>query len=91
MTPFFPFQHDIMASFFLLSDDVIRSFIHSRWFVDGEIVPGNHGAMHTISKIGRSFHNEIVKCEVNNVIGKSEETETLDVHCESLVHLKVLK
>jgi len=51
-----------------------------RWFVDGDLVPGNHGTEHRIANIDRKFHNKIVKCEVNNVIGKSEETETLDVH-----------
>jgi hypothetical protein len=53
-----------------------------RWFVDNEIVPGNHGTEYRIKSISRRIHNKIVKCEVNNVIGKSEETETLDIQCE---------
>ena len=54
----------------------------NRWFVDNEIVPGNHGTEYRIKGISRTFHNKIVKCEVNNVIGKSEETETLDINCK---------
>ena len=57
-------------------------FSGTRWFVDNEIVPGNHGTEYRIKGISRTFHNKIVKCEVNNVIGKSEETETLDISCE---------
>ncbi len=53
-----------------------------RWFVDNEIVPGNHGTEYRIRSIPRTIHNKIVKCEVNNVIGKSEETETLDIQCK---------
>ena len=54
----------------------------SRWFIDNEIVPGNHGTSLKLKKVGRESNNKIVKCEVNNVIGKSEETETLHIHCK---------
>lgn len=30
----------------------------------------------------RDLHDAIVKCEVHNDVGKSEETETLDITCE---------
>ncbi len=65
---------------FLLSD--FWFILLLRWFVDNEIVPGNHGTEYRIKSISRRIHNKIVKCEVNNVIGKSEETETLDIQCE---------
>ena len=44
-------------------------------------MPGNHGTTLKLNSVSRQYNNKIVKCEVNNVIGKSEETETLDVHC----------
>lgn len=30
----------------------------------------------------RDLHDAIVKCEVHNDVGKSEETETLDITCK---------
>ena len=35
-----------------------------------------------MESVSRESNNKIVKCEVYNVIGKSEETETLDIHCK---------
>ncbi|KAG8232943.1 hypothetical protein J437_LFUL013108 [Ladona fulva] len=32
-----------------------------------------------ISNVSRGFHDAIVKCEVHNAVGKSEESETLDI------------
>ena len=57
-------------------------YIFHRWFVDNEIVPGIHGTEYRIRSISRTIHNKIVKCEVNNIIGKSEETETMDINCK---------
>ena len=62
-------------------------FYDFRWFIDNEIVPGNHGTSLKLKKVGRESNNKIVKCEVNNVIGKSEETETLDIHCKNTLSL----
>lgn len=50
--------------------------------MDKVIVPGNHGTEFRIPKLSRNQNQKIVKCEVNNEIGKSEETETLDINCE---------
>lgn len=36
----------------------------------------------TLHNISRKYHDAIVKCEVHNAVGKSEETETLDVSCK---------
>ncbi len=71
----FEFQNDSKET------KLIQVFL-LRWFVDNEIVPGNHGTEYRIRSIPRTIHNKIVKCEVNNVIGKSEETETLDIQCK---------
>ena len=61
-----------------------------RWFVDGNLVPGNHGTEHRIPAVDRKFHNQSVKCEVNNVIGKSEATLTLDVHCKYSSNIPII-
>ena len=61
-----------------------------RWFIDNEIVPGNHGTTLKLDSVSRESNNKIVKCEVWNDIGKSEETETLDIHCKSSIISRVL-
>ena len=53
-----------------------------RWFLSSAIVPGNHGTLLRLDGIDRSQNGAIVKCEVSNAIGKSEETQTLDINCE---------
>ena len=45
-------------------------------------MPGNHGTLLRLDGIDRSQNGAIVKCEVSNAIGKSEETQTLDINCE---------
>lgn len=52
--------------------------------MDDILVPGNHGTELRVTKLSRKHNNQIVKCEVNNDVGKSEETETLDVNCKEL-------
>ena len=42
-----------------------------------------------IPKIDRKMNGKIVKCEVFNDIGKSEETETLDINCKYTIFLIV--
>lgn len=56
-----------------------------RWFLSNAIVPGNHGTLLRLDGIDRSQNGAIVKCEVSNAIGKSEETQTLDINCEYIV------
>ena len=51
--------------------------------MDNEIMVGNPTTTLTIPRATREQNAKIVKCEVNNIIGKSEETETLDVHCKN--------
>ena len=52
------------------------------WYVDGQRANGYESDFFLISNISQSYHNAIVKCEVRNEIGKSEETETIQVRCE---------
>ncbi|XP_059093510.1 irregular chiasm C-roughest protein-like [Tigriopus californicus] len=51
-----------------------------RWFMDNNIVTGNHGTQLRLESLSRQQNNKIVKCEVSNKIGKSEETETLNIN-----------
>ena len=62
-----------------------------RWFIDNEIVPGNHGTTLTLNRVTRQSNSKIVKCEVWNDIGKSEETETLDIHCKIRCQMNTLE
>ena len=52
------------------------------WYVDGQKAHGFQSDYFVITNISQAYHNSIVKCEVRNEIGKSEETETLQVRCE---------
>ena len=53
-----------------------------RWFLDGRTIQGKHTKQFRIDKIDHSYNDKILKCEVINSIGKTEDTETLNVHCE---------
>jgi hypothetical protein len=52
--------------------------------VDGQRANGFDSDFFLIANISQSYHLAIVKCEVSNQIGKSEETETLQVRCKRL-------
>jgi hypothetical protein len=53
-----------------------------RWYINDELVPGDYTTEMIIPNITRNYHDAIVKCEVHNLVGKSEETETLDIICK---------
>lgn len=55
------------------------------------IATGTHGStlslpvfpsLQVIRNVTRKFHDAIVKCEVQNSVGKSEDSETLDISCK---------
>ncbi|PNF22115.1 Irregular chiasm C-roughest protein [Cryptotermes secundus] len=50
-----------------------------RWYINDELVPGDYTTELMIPNITRKYHDAIVKCEVHNPVGKSEESETLDI------------
>ncbi|XP_055682496.1 irregular chiasm C-roughest protein-like [Lutzomyia longipalpis] len=50
-----------------------------RWYINDELVVGDYTTEMLIHNITRKFHDAIVKCEVHNAVGKSEESETLDI------------
>lgn len=50
-----------------------------KWSINDEPIAGDHSIELIIPTINRTFHDSIVKCEVTNVVGKSEDSETLDI------------
>ncbi|XP_026846211.1 irregular chiasm C-roughest protein isoform X1 [Drosophila persimilis] len=50
-----------------------------RWFINDELMTGDFTTKMIIHNVTRSYHDSIVKCEVVNAVGKSEESETLDI------------
>ena len=51
--------------------------------MDGRKIPGEHTSEYRIKDIDHTYNDKILKCEVSNRIGKTEDTETLNVHCKS--------
>lgn len=58
------------------------SFLLVRWFINEKKVIGDYTTEMIIHNATRDLHDAIVKCEVHNDVGKSEDTETLDITCE---------
>ncbi|XP_037938622.1 irregular chiasm C-roughest protein [Teleopsis dalmanni] len=50
-----------------------------RWFINDDLVTGDFTTKMIIHNVTRQYHNAVVKCEVTNLVGKSEESETLDI------------
>lgn len=50
-----------------------------RWFINGEPAIGDYTTEMIIHNISRTYHGAIIKCEVQNAVGKSEDSETLDI------------
>ena len=59
--------------------------------MDGRKIPGEHTSEYRIKDIDHTYNDKILKCEVSNRIGKTEDTETLNVHCKStaILHTSV--
>ena len=59
-----------------------------RWFLGGrEMEGGEDGSVLVLPGLNRSSAGQIVKCQVRNYIGKSEETYSLQIYCESITRL----
>lgn len=50
-----------------------------RWYINGEPAIGDYTTEMIIHNISRIYHDAVIKCEVQNAVGKSEESETLDI------------
>ncbi|CAD1476318.1 unnamed protein product [Heterotrigona itama] len=53
--------------------------VEYRWFINEKKVIGDYTTEMIIHNATRDLHDAIVKCEVHNDVGKSEDTETLDI------------
>lgn len=53
-----------------------------RWFRNDQVMAGDHGTLLVLHNVTRKLHDSIIKCEVQNSVGKSEESETLEIFCE---------
>ncbi|XP_055841276.1 irregular chiasm C-roughest protein [Episyrphus balteatus] len=53
--------------------------VRYRWFINDEPIIGGQKTEMVIRNVTRKFHDAIVKCEVQNSVGKSEDSETLDI------------
>lgn len=50
-----------------------------KWYINDELAIGDYTTEMIIVNVSRKYHDAVIKCEVNNIVGKSEETETLDI------------
>ena len=50
-----------------------------KWYINEELAVGDYTTEMIIANVSRKYHDALIKCEVNNIVGKSEETETLDI------------
>lgn len=53
-----------------------------KWYVNDQLQIGDFTTELVLHNATRSHHDAIVKCEVHNAVGKSEESETLDISCK---------
>lgn len=58
------------------------SLSFSRWFINKKKVIGDYTTEMIIHNATRELHDATVKCEVSNEVGKSEESQTLDIRCK---------
>uniref|UniRef100_A0A182PL60 Ig-like domain-containing protein n=1 Tax=Anopheles epiroticus TaxID=199890 RepID=A0A182PL60_9DIPT len=56
------------------SDDVTY-----RWYKGDEPIVGDYTTELVIHNVSKEYHDAVIKCEVHNAVGKSEESEILDI------------
>ncbi|XP_030386521.1 irregular chiasm C-roughest protein [Scaptodrosophila lebanonensis] len=59
--------------------DANPSDVRYRWYINEEPIIGGQKTEMVIRNVTRNFNDAIVKCEVQNSVGKSEDSETLDI------------
>ncbi|KAL0273423.1 UNVERIFIED_CONTAM: hypothetical protein PYX00_006087 [Menopon gallinae] len=59
--------------------DANPSEVTYKWFVNNELVDGDHTTELVLRNVTRKLHDAIVKCKVHNPVGESEAFETLEV------------
>ncbi|XP_058063827.1 irregular chiasm C-roughest protein-like [Anopheles bellator] len=50
-----------------------------RWYRGDELIAGDYTTEMIIHNISKEYHDDVIKCEVHNAVGKSEESEVLDI------------
>lgn len=50
-----------------------------RWYINGEPAIGDFTTEMMVPNISRKYHDAVIKCEVQNSVGKNEESETLEI------------
>lgn len=65
--------------------DANPSDVTYRWFLNDEPIIGDYTTEMVLHNVSRKYHDSIIKCEVHNAVGKSEETETLDISCKCII------
>lgn len=68
---------------------MFSNIILYRWYINEKTVIGDYTTEMIIPNATRELHDAIVKCEVHNEVGKSEETETLDITCKYHIYFTV--
>lgn len=53
-----------------------------RWFFNQELKFPPNPYEFIIQNVSRRYHDSIVKCEARNTVGKSEDSQTLEVTCK---------
>ncbi|XP_049535052.1 irregular chiasm C-roughest protein-like isoform X2 [Anopheles darlingi] len=53
--------------------------LNFQWFVGDELAEENHASELIISNVSRKYHDTIIRCVVQNAVGKSEESVSLDI------------
>lgn len=50
-----------------------------RWYINGEPAIGDYTTEMFIHNISRKYHDAIIKCEVQNAVGKSDASQKLEI------------
>ncbi|XP_062536789.1 irregular chiasm C-roughest protein-like [Armigeres subalbatus] len=59
--------------------DANPSDVSYKWFIADEPVTGDYTTEMIIHNVSKKYHDAVIKCEVHNAVGKSEESEILDI------------
>lgn len=65
----------------LCQADANPNDISYRWYINDELIEGQSNNIVTIFNVTRDYQNSVVKCVVQNSVGISSDSETLDVIC----------
>uniref|UniRef100_A0A182R0F3 Ig-like domain-containing protein n=1 Tax=Anopheles farauti TaxID=69004 RepID=A0A182R0F3_9DIPT len=59
--------------------DANPSEVTYRWYKGDEPIVGDYTTEMVIHNVTKEYHDAVIKCEVHNAVGKSEESEILDI------------